>query len=52
MNINVNFESVAKRRAIIALTIIPFTFIVAYKSAVLGVRAMWRDAAAAWRAAN
>ena len=49
MNIHVAYESVAKRRAIIALTIIPFTFVVAFNSARLGVLAMWRDAAAFWR---
>lgn len=49
MNIDVSYESVWKRRAIIALAIIPFTVLVALNSARLGVQAMWRDAAFHWK---
>lgn len=50
MNINIAYESTAKRRLIIASTIIPFTVFVALNTARLGVWAMWRDAAHAWKA--
>jgi hypothetical protein len=49
MNINVDYESTAKRRAIIAFAIVPFTALVALNGARHAVRTMWRDAAYHWK---
>ena len=49
MNINVDYESTLKRRVIISLAIVPFTFIVAWGGARFAVQRMWRDAAIHWK---
>lgn len=49
MNINVDYESTAKRRLIIATTIIPFTLFVAFEGAYMAVRSVWSAAAAMWK---
>lgn len=49
MNININYESTAKRRLIIALTLIPFSLFVAAEGAYRSVASVWGAAAHYWR---